>query len=340
MLNNLFINIKFACPWALALLIILVLLVFWYVKSSSSKIAFLSLSSLKNPGKLKSLKPLLYHILFVFRCFAIATLILALARPQEEYSQEYIEGKGIDIMLCNDISASMEALDFVPNRMEASKKIAEDFVRTRFGDRIGVVVFGTYALSLCPLTTDTSAVISQLNTINVGEYDADHSLISSGLATCINKLRNSKKKSKIIILLSDGVQEGDSFPIDTVNALAKRYNIKIYTIGIGSKGEVPVLVKIRSKDSIISQTIEQRDFGFNDAFLKDIADKNGGTYFYSKDSSSLSMAYNAINKLEKSDIKRIVENTIRDKSIILILISFLFLFAELTLRYSIFKKFP
>lgn len=334
------INITFAYPWVLLLLIIPVLLIIWYVKRRSNKRAFLQLSTIINLKYKSSLKPILYHTLFALRYITISLVIIALARPHQEYEKEFIEGNGIDIILCNDISASMEALDFVPNRMEAAKHIAEDFIRTRIGDRVGIVVFGSYPVTLCPLTTDTSAVITQLNTIKIGEYDAEHSFIASGLATCINRLKDSKIKSKIIILLSDGVSDPDLIPIDTVIALAQRYSIKIYSIGIGINGEVPVLFSIRDSTGITSTSIEYRDFGFNEYLLKEIANRTGGVYSYSKDSSSLGEAYNAINELEKSDIKTSTQKMYTDKSLLVIYVGFFILLIELIFRYSVFKKFP
>ena len=340
MIINWFTKIEFAYPWVLIMLLLPLYLILWYRKNNINSLASLQISKFTKSDNFISLKPLFYHSLFVFRCLVITILILGLARPQEKVTQEYLAGKGIDIMLCHDVSASMEALDFDPNRMEASKRNAIDFVKTRMGDRIGLVIFGAYPLTLCPLTTDTSAIISLLKTIKIGGFDSNNSLISSGLATCINKLKGSKSKSKIIVLLSDGVLEGDTFPIDKGIELAKKYRIRIYTIGIGTKGNVPVLVKITSSGTVISESTVQRNFGFNDTFLKDVASKTGGKYFYSMDEEGLALTYKNISELEKSDIKIKQYSTTSEKLLLFIYAGFIILFIEMCLRYSILKKFP
>lgn len=341
MFQSQFQNTEFAYPWVLALLLIIPLLVWWYIRNNTANSAAITISTTRNFDSKKSLKVKLYNILFVFRCLAIASIIIVIARPQKRSSIQYIEGEGIDIMLCIDVSSSMEALDFEPNRMEASKQMAQDFIKNRFGDRIGVVAFSSKCYTLCPLTTDTNAVLNQLNTIKIGAFPAeDASLVNSSIASCITKLKSSKVRSKIIILISDGVVKNDIVSEEIIIELSKKYNIKIYTIGVGTTNNVPINVTT-IKDGIKRfESIQNKVFGYNETLLKELAEKTGGKYFYATDKEALANVYNDINRLEKSDIQIVTHNNFVNKYLPFVIIGFLFLFIEMILKYTLFRRFP
>lgn len=335
-------DIEFAYPWVLIFLLIIPMLIWRYAVRATQSNASIFVSTVTYFATKKGIRTNLYHILFALRCLAITSVIIALARPQKKLSIHYITGNGIDIMLNLDVSASMEPLDFEPNRMEASKAIAQNFVRNRLGDRIGVVVFSSKCFLLCPLTTGTNAVINQLSTIKIKAFPTeDASLINSSIVLSISKLKNSNVKSKVIILISDGIIQNDNISTETVIQLSKKYGIKIYTVGVGSGNEVPVVVRsINSAGEVVSENVRNKTFGFNEDFLKQLAKSSGGRYFYAKDKINLESIYETINELEKSDIQLSTENNVQDKYLLFVLVAILVLFFETVLRYSVLRRFP
>src|ERR1043165_1852406 len=240
-LENWLKNIEFEYPRILYGLIVIPILIIWYVKKSNRQKPSLLISTTKFLVKPKGIKSLFSHIPFMLRCFGLSFLIITLARPQLKFSNRVIEGEGIDIMLCLDVSGSMHSTDILPTRLEASKEVARHFVHARFGDRIGLVIFGSNGLTMCPLTTDTSAVIQQINNISSSELTGPGTVIGTGIATCINRLKDSKGKTKLIIFLSDGVNSTGAISPDDAIGIAKVFNIKIYTIGLGSVKEPDVI---------------------------------------------------------------------------------------------------
>jgi Ca-activated chloride channel family protein len=307
-------NIEFAYPWLLTLLIILPLVIWWHIKKNEKNRAAIAIPTTKYFRAKKTLKVRLCSLLFLIRCIALLAIIIALARPQKKSSIQYLDGEGIDIMLCLDVSSSMEALDFEPNRMQVSKQMAQNFVRNRFGDRVGVVVFSSSCYTLCPLTTDTNAVVSQLSTIQFGAFPTnDASVINSSIASCVGKLKGSKVKTKIIILISDGVVRNDYILTEEAIKLSKKYNIKIYTIGVGTTNDVPVNISLMKDGVKISESIKTKSFGYNESLLKQLAQETGGKYFYAADNEVLAKVYQDINQLEKSDIQMLAHNNFADK---------------------------
>lgn len=333
-------DIQFTYPWVLAALGIFTGLIPWYLFSNRKKAAAFFLPTALGPYPVFDFKIFLFHSLFFFRCFTMTLIIICLSGPKQVISNEYLTGQGIDIMFCNDISPSMEALDFPPNRMEAAKLIGTDFVRQRTGDRMGLVVFGSFSVTLCPLTTDTAALIAQFNSIKVGEYASEETHINPGIVTAISKLKNSTTKSKIIILLSDGVDREEKIITEAVIDIAKDYNVKIYTVGIGSEGPVPVLYRIKRGDTIVLETIIEREFGFDQGYLKKVARETGGQYFYANDKDGLISAYKAINELERSDIRKAAKSHTRDLRLYFLYSAFFILAMEMFIRYGIVRKFP
>ena len=232
--------------------------------------------------EVRSNRTWLKHFPFVLRCLAIVALIVALARPQHKFTEQQTQGEGIDIVLCFDISGSMTEKDFLPNRLQASKDVALDFVNTRAGDRIGVVIFSRQSFTLCPLTTDKNTVLSQISRIQSGYLTEDGTAIGSGLATSVDRLKNSKTKSRIIILLTDGVDFGGTIPPDIAKEMAKLYKIKVYTIGVGSEKEIDEQV-----ETPFGKMNNKKKLEFNEDLLKDIAKETGGQYFHALDREGL-----------------------------------------------------
>ena len=324
-------NIEFAYPWILYGLIVIPLLIIWYVKKSNKQKPSILISTTKFLAKPKGIKSLFFHIPFMLRCFGLSFLIIALARPQLKFSNQSFEGQGIDIMLCLDVSGSMYHTDILPNRLEASKEVAKDFVQERPGDRIGLVVFGNNGLTMCPLTTDNSALIERINNITTTELTGAATVIGTGIATSINRLKDSKSKTKIIIFLSDGVNSSGAISPETAIELAKVFNIKIYTIGIGSNNKINVTRRTPSRE---------RNFEFDEQLLLRMAERTGGQYSHAGNGEDLREAFENISHLEKSTIQTSITTRVEEQFLPFLVIGFLFVFLEILLRYSVFRKFP
>ena len=242
MLSNWYQHIEFAYPWVLGALLLLPVLIYEYLRRSKKPQASMLITTTHFVQDIKSIRTATLHIPFIFRCMALICFIVALARPQQKFTQTQNNGEGIDIVLCFDISGSMTEKDFDPDRLEASKQVAAEFVRNRPGDRIGIVIFSNLSFTLCPLTTDHQTVLSQIQNIQSGYLQDEGTAVGSGLATSVDRLRNSKSKSKIIILLTDGVDFGGTIPPDIALQMAQYYGIKVYTVGVGSEQEIEQVV--------------------------------------------------------------------------------------------------
>jgi Ca-activated chloride channel family protein len=284
---------------------------------------------------IRSFKTWFRHIPFILRCIALACLIVALARPQHKFSEQQTEGEGIDIVLCFDISGSMTEKDFTPNRLEASKQVAEEFVNGRPGDRIGIVIFSRQSFTLCPITTDKTTVLSQIANIKSGYLEEEGTAIGSGLATSVDRLKDQKTKSKIIILLTDGVDFGGLIPPDIAKEMAKLYKIKVYTIGVGSEKEVDEQVQ-----TPYGSVTSKKKLEFNEGLLKNIASETGGQYYHATDQDALKKIYASINSLEKTKIKVTSYERFTEEFLPWVIIAVALLFLEVLLRYTVFKKFP
>lgn len=324
-------NIEFAYPWILYGLIVIPLLIIWYVIKSNKQKPSILISTTKFLAKPKGIKSRFFHIPFMLRCFGLSFLIIALARPQHKFSNQFFEGQGIDIMLCLDVSGSMYGTDLLPNRLEASKEVAKNFVRERPGDRIGIVVFGNNGLTMCPLTTDNSALIEQINNITTTDLTGAGTVIGTGIATSINRLKDSKSKTKIIIFLSDGVNSGGAISPETSIELARVFKIKIYTIGIGSNNKINVIRQTPSRE---------RNFEFDEQLLMRMAEITGGQYSHAGNGEDLKEAFENISNLERSNIHISKITRVEEQFLPFLVIGFLFVFLEILLRYSVFRKFP
>ena len=335
MLTQWFQNIEFAYPWVLGALLLMPILIYECIRRNNRQQASLIVTTTHFLKGGASLKTALKHLPFILRCLTIICLIAALARPRQKFTETQTSGQGIDIILCFDISGSMTEKDFNPDRLEASKQVAADFVKNRPGDEMGIVIFSNLSFTLCPLTTDHDAVLNQIGNIESGYLQDEGTAIGSGIATSVDRLRISKTKSKIIILLTDGVDFGGTIPPDLALQMAKYYGIKIYTIGVGSEKEVDEVV-----DSPLGPVVEHKKLQFNEPLLKKLAEETHGQYFHATDNDALIKIYQSINQLEKSKIDVTSYNRYTDKFLPLLVIAFVFLLIEILLRYTVFKKFP
>ncbi len=335
MLYDWFKNISFAQPYVLALLLIIPVLIYWYIKHQAERQGSMLVTTIHFVREVGSIRTWFKHVPFILRCLALASLIVALARPQHKFTEQQTEGEGIDIVLCFDISGSMTERDFAPNRIEASKAVALEFVNSRAGDRIGVVIFSRQSFTLTPLTTDKNAVISQISHIQSGYLKEDGTAIGSGLATSVDKLKGVKTKSKIIILLTDGVDFGGTIPPDIAKEMAKLYGIKVYTIGVGSEKEVDEQV-----DTPFGRMNNKKRLEFNEGLLKNIAEETGGQYFHATDKETLLKIYASINLLEKSKIEITTYNRFTEEFLPWVLVALAFILIDMVLRLTVLKKFP
>lgn len=335
MLYDWFKDIRFAYPLVLVLLVIIPVLIIWYRSNNLQRQGAMLVTTTHFVRDVGSLRTWFKHFPFALRCLALACLIVALARPQHQFAVQQTEGEGIDIILCFDISGSMTEKDFSPNRLEASKEVALDFVNARQGDRIGVVIFSRQSFTLCPLTTDKNAVTSQIARIQSGYLREDGTAIGSGLATSVDKLKSQKTKSRIVILLTDGVDFGGTIPPDIAKEMAKLYKIKVYTIGVGSEKEIDEQV-----ETPFGRMTNKKRLEFNEELLKTIAEETGGQYFHATDKENLQKIYASINTLEKSKIEITTYNRFTEEFLPWVIAALAFLLLELVLRYTVLRKFP
>lgn len=327
-------HISFAYPVFFALFALLPLLIFWYAKKGRQRNATVLVSSLKTHEDIGSWKNMLRHAVFIFRLIAISCLILALARPQIRNEQQQTNGEGIDIVLCLDISGSMLAQDFTPNRMEAAKNVASEFIDARPTDRIGLVIFSGESFTMCPLTTDRSVLKSQLFNVQSGLLE-DGTAIGSGLATSIERLRLTPSKSKVIILLTDGENNGGLIDPNTAKEIAKSVGVRVYTVGMGTEGFAPV--PVQTPAGVIMQ---REKVSIDEKLLTQIANETGGKYFRAKDNESLSAIYKEIDKMEKSKIEITTFTKYSEQFFPFALIAAGLLALEFILQFTIFRKYP
>lgn len=335
MLTDWFQHIQFAYTWALGLLLLLPVLIYEYMRRHKKQQASMIVTTTHFINDVTSMRTAMRHFPFVLHCLSMALLIVAMARPQKVLTAQNTKGEGIDIILCFDISGSMTETDFSPTRLEASKGVASDFVANRPGDNIGVVIFEKQSFSLCPLTADHNAVLSQIKNIESGYLEEDGTAIGSGIATSVDRLRNAKEKSKIIILLTDGVDFGGTIPPDLALQMAKYYGIKIYTIGVGSQQKKDVV-----ENTPTGPVTTTKQLSFNEALLQKLAASSGGQYFHATDNMALQKIYTSINQLEKSKIETTIYNEYTDEYLPWLIAALGFLLIEIILRFTVFRKFP
>lgn len=330
-------HIHFAFLPAFGLFIFLPLLVWWYIKKSNKKQATVTVSSVHS-FTASSLKSKFRGLPFVFRLLALSALIFALARPQKRNNEQRTEGEGIDIVLCIDVSGSMGSRDIAPSRMEAAKEVAEEFVRSRPVDRIGLVIFSGESFTQCPITTDRNTLISQIQNLESRKHLADGTVIGEGLATAADRLTKSPAKSKVIILLTDGKEDPpETRLIDPLTALeiAKAKQVKVYTIGM-SAGPATVIENTGKEKAKKNPAVDFLD----EALLQKIAVETGGLYFRARDKDGLKNIYSQIDQLEKSKVETTTFRRVEEKFLPFILAALAFLFIEIVLKFTFFRKFP
>jgi Ca-activated chloride channel family protein len=326
-------RITFSEPLFLYLLLIIPVMVAFYIfkqQKSSASLRMPGLEPFSNAGL--SFRHYLRHLLFAFRTIAVALLIIVLARPQATDRFQDVSTEGIDIMLAIDISGSMLARDFRPDRLEASKNVATEFISGRPYDRIGLVVFSGESFTQCPLTTDHAVLINLLREIQSGMIE-DGTAIGMGLATAVNRIKDSEAKSKVVILLTDGVNNRGAVAPSTAAGIAQTYGIRVYTIGVGTQGVAPYPVQTPYGIQYQDMPVE-----IDEAILRDIAERTGGEYFRATDNDKLVQVYSEIDKLEKSKIDVRQFSLKEEKYFIPALIAFCLLALEIIVRNTIFKS--
>ncbi len=328
-------DVSFAYPWVLYFLIIVPLMIVWYWfkgKQKQPSITYSSLSIFKNIAF--SWRERFRHIPVILRAFAVALLIIALARPQNFSSGENIYTEGIDIAMVLDISGSMLAEDLKPNRIEAAKNVIKDFIKGRTSDRIGLVIFARDSFTQCPLTVDYSVLLNLLSQVKSGMIE-DGTAIGNAIANGVNRLKDSKSKSKIIILLTDGVN--NSGEVDPVFAaqIAKTYGIRIYTIGVGTKGQAPYPVQtpFGTRYQMIPVEIDE-------SVLNQISNITGGEYFRATNNRTLKDIYDKIDKLEKSKVEITSYRNAKELFYPWLEAGLFLLILEVGLSKSIFRRLP
>lgn len=335
MLYDWFQHIDFAYPWAFSLLLLLPLMIYWYFARYSKQQATITVSTVSLIKKTSSWKQTFRHSMLVLRLLALSCLIIALARPQTRNDEELKMGEGIDIILCLDVSGSMSAQDLLPNRLEASKAVAAEFVDRRPTDRIGVVIFSGESFTLVPLTTDKHILKSQIYNIQRGLLE-DGTAIGDGLGVSVDRLKNSPAKSKIIILLTDGENQGGLIDPLTGKDLAKAHKIRVYSIGVGTEGYAPV----PASDGRGGVVVRQQKVNIDEKLMRLIAEETGGLYFRARDNESLKNIYGEIDKLEKSKIEITTLKRFTERFFPFALAAAALLLLEIILRYTLFRKFP
>jgi Ca-activated chloride channel homolog len=327
--------IHFAEPGYLWLLLLVPAAIAWYwykLRHYSVPVQFSSTAVFKQSAL--GWKHYARYGLFGLRMLAITLLILAMARPQTNMNRQDISVEGIDIMLATDISSTMLAEDVRPNRIEAAKEVAVDFINSRPDDRIGLVVFSGESFTQCPLTTNHAMLINLYKDINFGMID-DGTAIGDGLATAVNRLRDSKVKSKVIILLTDGINNMGSIDPQSAAEMAELYGIRIYTIGVGTMGSA--LFPVRTQYGMQYQRMEVQ---IDEALLKKISALTNGKYFRATNRQKLQDVYKEIDRLEKSKIDVTEFNRKKEEFLPFVFIALFLLTLEFVVRFAVLKLVP
>jgi len=291
-------NISFAHPMLLWLLIVIPMLIASYIlRNNWGEIQVSSIANLSLSGR--SFKEYLKHFMFAMKLIAIGLLIVVIARPQSKTSWKNITTEGIDIVLAMDISGSMLAKDFKPNRIEAAKEVATEFIDARPNDRIGLVIFSGESFTQCPLTTDHAIIKNLMGDIKTGMV-ADGTAIGMGLATAISRIKDSKAKSKVIILLTDGINNMGAVAPQTAAEIAKAFGVRVYTIGVGSMGKALAPVAMYPNGQYVYDYVPVE---IDEKMLGNIADMTGGKYFRATGNDKLTSIYKEIDRMEKTIVE-------------------------------------
>ncbi len=328
---------SFVYPWFLPLAVVPVLLYVWNQRRSGERLVSLRLPSTRSIDGLTSWRSTLRPFLPILRVVALVLMIVALARPRLDLSEETVTAEGIDIVLTMDLSTSMGAQDFDPNRLEVAKQVARDFVKRREFDRIGLVAYAGEAYTKSPLTVDKLIIDRFISELQMGEI-TDGTAIGLGLETAINRLRESEAASKIIILLTDGENNaGDRHKPEVAAEIAKKFGIRVYTIGVGS-GEETLMPSApigggRYRFKPTRGTVDDKLLAF-------IAEETNGRYFRARDTEELESIYDYIDELEKTEIETTVFKRYEERFGRFLALGFFLLLLETVLRYTVLKTIP
>ncbi|MDD4416538.1 MAG: VWA domain-containing protein [Proteiniphilum sp.] len=326
---------EFLHPEYLYLLLLLIPLTAWYVIRLSKAQASFKLASL---NAFKGLKPdlrvYMRHLPFVLRLISLSLIIIVIARPQSVNSWEETETQGIDIVMALDVSGSMLAQDLLPDRLQAAKKVASEFITDRKNDNIGLVIFAGESFTQCPLTTDHKVLLNLLNEIEFGLIE-DGTAIGLGLATSVNRLKNSESRSKVVILLTDGTNNRGQIAPLTAADMARSYGIRVYTVGVGTKGMAPTPV-----NTPYGIRMQNMPVDIDEKTLTEIAAMTGGQYFRAQDTEGLRQVYDEIDEMEKYLIS--VQNVTRRQELFLpfALVAMGLILLELLLRRTLLRSVP
>ncbi len=328
-------HITFLHPGYFFLLLLIPAYVAWYVWKQKGLQASLQVSSLKALSNVQpSVRGRLRHILVALRMLALAAIIVVLARPQSTNKFRNETTEGIDIVMALDISGSMLAEDFKPNRLEAAKEVAASFVAGRPNDNIGLVIFAAESFTQCPLTTDHAVLINLFRDIRTGMLE-DGTAIGLGLATAVSRIKESLAKSKVIILLTDGVNNrGEIAPI-TAAEIAQTFGVRVYTIGVGTLGSAPYPV-----ETVFGKQYQEVEVKIDEELLQNIAQLTGGAYFRATDNNKLKEIYQQIDQMEKTKIDVREYSKRSEEYLPFALLAALFLLAEILLRNTVFRNLP
>ena len=332
-----FANFTFENPEFFWLFLLLPLAIGWYFWKRNKQTAELKISTTRGFKAKSGLLPKLRPILFLLRLLALSAIIVAMARPRTvDISTESSSSQGIDIVMAIDISASMLARDLQPNRLDALKAVAEEFVKGRPGDRIGLVAYAGESFTKTPITSDKAIVLDALEDIEYNNVLENGTAIGSGLATAVNRLKDSQAESKVIILLTDGVNNAGFIDPNTASELAVEFGIKVYTIGVGSNGMALSPINMLSNGRMQYGRVQVE---IDEELLKDIASSSGGKYFRATDNEKLEAIYAEIDSLEKTEIEEFRYYNYDEKFRPLVLLAGGLLLIEILLRLTLFRSF-
>lgn len=319
------------------LMLLIPFMIAWYVWKRHRFTANLRVSSLRPlTGLGKPLKAQLRHLLFVLRVLSVALLVTVLARPQSRSSWKNVKREGIDIILSLDISASMLAQDFKPNRLEAAKEVAQEFIDNRPNDRLGLVIFSGESFTQVPLTTDHAVLKNMFAEIRTGVL-MDGTAIGMGLANAVNRIKESKAKSRVVVLMTDGVNNAGSIAPLSAAEIAKAFGVRVYTIGVGTRGKALSPIAMYPNGQYQYDYV---DVEIDEKMLSQIAEMTGGKYFRATDKKKLSDVYREIDRLEKTKIEERNFSKKEEKFLPFALLAGVLLMLEIVLRYTIFRMVP
>lgn len=329
-------NLEFVNPWWLYLLLLVPLAVFWYLKRLRGQQVFMTISSTQPIKELRSFRSSIYPYLPILSLLSLIGLIVALARPQLSLKEEEIKAEGIDIVIAMDVSSSMLSQDFKPDRFSVSKEVAKSFIDKRVYDRIALVVFAAESYTQCPLTTDHRVVKDFLDGLQCGILE-DGTAIGMGLASSVNRVKDSEAKSKVVILLTDGVNNSGYIKPMTAAEIAKEMGTKVYTIGVGSRGRALTPQSRRGNGEYLYRMV---NVNIDEQLLTQIAESTGGKYYRATDEESLQAIYTEIDALEKTEMEITTFKRYSEEYRPFLLGAMILFFLEVLLRMSVFKTIP